>query len=407
MRVLFCDPLNTQNNFYIFAKYLRQKGIDASLVIDSGGSIPEGNLPEWHDVFLKAQKSPRWLHRLKFPFVLPYLHPLEYLRRWISLVDLAKKHDLVVCSGITPIWIHWARKPFIFVSYGSDLDQEATQGWSGIPRRSITLYQKIVHFVAKRQLVWSLRKASAVMLSPYQIETAHCLGLSNLRFLPHMIDTELFSPMDYQQRQCEKEKMRKELGCDLILFHPPRQVWVDRLITDCKGNDKVFRAFAKFVGVSKKRVKLVVVEKGWDVEESKNLVNKLGISEHVVWMEPMPKPKMCRFYNMADIVLDQFVVGVFALVSVEAMACGTPVLTYVAQAPDGMFYSEMPPIVNVHRERDIYRKMCLLAEKRDMRDKLGREGQQWVEKYCQPDVAVQKYVELFKGVLGHIDNQTP
>ncbi len=408
MKVLFCDPDNTQNNFYIFTKFMRSKGIDATLVVGSNASIAEVHLPHWHDTWLRAPgSSPEWLHYFEFPLFLPYQHPSKYLMKQRELLNFVKDYDIIVCSGFSPIWIRWANKPFIFFSYGADIDQLATQGWAGILSQGSFLQQRIVPFLIKHHLRGSIKKASATVLSPHQIETAERLGLKNLRFLPHIIDTELFRPMEQEQRRLEKEKARGKLECDLIFFNPSRQVWTNRSITDCKGNDKLLRAFAKFISVTKKRAKLVLVEKGWDMEASKDLISKLGITDCVVWVSPMTKPEMCRFYNIADIVFDQFVLGVLALVAVESMACGTPTFSYVVPAPPGLFYPQMPPIMNVCNEEDIYQGMLQLAEDENLRNDLGRKSQKWASQYCHPDVAIYKYVELFEEVLAATGKSKP
>ena len=296
------------------------------------------------------------------------------------------------------MWIHRTGVPFIFFSYGSDLDQEATQGWSGIPRK-ITLVEIVRRHLVKTLLSKSLRKASAVVLSPYQVRMAEKLGLKNLRFLPHTIDTKLFRPVE--DRETIKKAVKKTLSCDLLLFHPPRQVWTDRSIADCKGNDIVFRAFAEFVQGYEGRAKLVVIEKGWDVVASKRLIDELGIESSVKWLQPVPKNLIVRWYNAADAVLDQFVMGVLALVAVEAMACGTPVISYVKTDTERI-YPIMPPILNAHKyPTDIGLWLNWLAVETERVKVLGEDGKKWVEKYCSPEAAVPRYVELLEEVYAH------
>jgi glycosyltransferase involved in cell wall biosynthesis len=174
---------------------------------------------------------------------------------------------------------------------------------------------------------------------------------------------------------------------------------LDRSIKDCKGNDKVFKAFAKFVSIYRKRAKLIVVEKGWDVEASKRLVRDLGIEKFVEWIKSVPKREIYQYYNIADVVLDQFVVGVLTLVSVEAMSCGTPVLSYVEKAPEEMFYAKMPPIVNINTVDSIYASMLSLADNEDFRKAIGNQGREWVEQNCQPDVAIPYYINLIDEVI--------
>jgi len=394
MKVLFCDPLNTQNSFYTYAKYLRQKGIDAAVVIGSGSVVPREHQPGWHDVGLV---DPSWVIRQDLPYFLPYTNPREYWKRLRKLVATANKFDVIGCSGLAATWMRWSRRPFVFFSYGSDLDQLALQGWSGKSEQDADIKKKAVRWLIRKHLVGSLHKAKATVLAPYQIDTAKSIGLRNLVFLPHIIDLEVFKVLDNETRQSAKHDLHKELGCDLIFFHPSRQAWTDRSQADCKGNDKVFRAFARF-REKNNHARLVCVNKGWDLNMSKKLVKELGITDSVTWLDPMNKTEMCSWYNAADVVLDQFVVGVLALVALEPLACGTPSITYVAPTPEGMFYPKLPPVVNAHDEDEIYAGMCTLAGNPALRDGLGEQGRQWVERYCSPETAAEKFVALFSSV---------
>lgn len=386
MRVLFCDPLNTQNNFYIYAKYLRQYGMDAEVVMGKS-IVPQDSLPNWHD-----SETYDWIHYFDLPYFVPFKNPVKYLIQTKRLIDFARQFDLIVCSGLAPIWMRWTSKPFIFFSYGADLDQVALKGWSGIPTQRITFFQRIVYFILKHHLVGSLRKAKATVLAPHQIPTAEKVGLKNLVFLPHIIDIDTFKSLE--DREQERQRLRKDLNCDFIVFHPPRQAWLDRTVTDCKGNDKVFRAFRRFTQIYKGRSKLIVINKGWDVEASKQLIKELGITDSVYWSGSLPKKVMCRLYNASDVVLDQFVVGVLALVAIEAMACGTLAMTYVSQATEDNLYPIMPPIINVHSEDEILHNLCVLSRDVELRNSLGKQGRKWVEAYCSPEKAVPKHIDF-------------
>ena len=44
-------------------------------------------------------------------------------------------------------------------------------------------------------------------------------------------------------------------------------------------------------------------------QEAKSRVDSLNISQSVVWIHPVPKNQLIKYYNAADIVLDQFVLG--------------------------------------------------------------------------------------------------
>ncbi len=401
MKVLFCDPLNTQNSFYTYAKHLRQKGIDAQVVIGTGATVPKEHLPGWHDTELNTSLSnPDWIVNMDLPYFLPFIRPIEYLTKMRKLVKFANTFDVIGCSGLAPMWMRWSKKPFVLFSYGSDIDQMATQGWSGESGQKFGVTGKIVNNIVRRHLVSSMRRARATVIAPYQLKTAEKLGLTKPTFMPHLIDTELFNPLSSVEKDAIKRKVRDTLSCDLIMFHPPRQAWTDRNIADCKGNDLVFKAFARFLQNWPKRAKLISVNKGWDLEKSKKLVEELGIQANVVWIDPVNKAEMGKLYNTVDIVLDQFVVGVLALVALEPLACETPSVSHIVKPPNGFFYPEMPPVVEAMDEDSIYNSMMILANDPQLRVKLGVKGRAWVEKYCSPDVSMSRFIELFEQVLG-------
>jgi glycosyltransferase involved in cell wall biosynthesis len=103
----------------------------------------------------------------------------------------------------------------------------------------------------------------------------------------------------------------------------------------------MLRAYAKFVK-SFPNSKLIAVAWSADEEKSKDLANSLGISDKMVWIKPIPKNLLIYYYNAADIVLDQFVLGSWGLVTAEAMSCGKPVL---------VFYKKNYIIVPLERNR--------------------------------------------------------
>jgi len=368
------------------------------LTFGSNVRIEHHKLPSWSDRSLVNSSSyPPWIQRKEFPLPTELImNPIRYLIKTRELIDFVRKFDLVVCTGIAPMWIGLARKPFIFYSYGSDLEYVAIYG--GDPFLKSTPKRRLRMLLIRHLLPNLLRKARAVVLSPYQIPTAERLGLKNLRFLPHVVDTQLFRPMDPEKKRSQKEILRSKLGCELIFFHPSRQMWVCKQIPNSKGNDRLFRAFARFIEVTKKKAKLIAIDRGGDVEASKRLIKDYKIEDHVIWMKPMKRPELVRYYNLADIVFDQFRSGIFDLVAVEAMACGAPVFSYVKPAPPPP-YPETPPVVNVRSEEEIFKSLSELADDEDTRRDLGKKSREWIMKYCHWEVAIQKHIELYKEVL--------
>lgn len=389
MKVLLCDPLNTQNNFYVYTGFLRKIGVDAHLLIGTDDLVPEGHRTTWQD---GKAGQPDWVHKLPLPYFLPYQHPIAFSRELKQVVKLAQQFDVIACSGLAPIWMALTGKPYVFISYGSDLDQMATQGWSGAPEEaSAKATGQLARSLIQHALAWSLRKARASVVAPYQVDTARRLGLHNIRFMPHVVDTSVFRP---RRDPKSRKELRDRLGGDIVLFHPARHVWLDTDIADCKGNDKVLRAFQLFVR-RRPKAKLLLVNKGWDVASSRGLCRKLGIEDSVVWMEPVDKQEMARLYNSVDIVLGQFTKSVLTLVAIEAMACGAPVITSVPAAGES-FYAAPPPVLNADSLEGIYDGLMDLTSHPTLRTRAVIAGHKWVNCYCAPEASIPVYADLLK-----------
>ncbi len=90
----------------------------------------------------------------------------------------------------------------------------------------------------------------------------------------------------------------------------------------------LFKAYSLLKNERKVPHKLIVVgKKGWMYKEIFETVNRLGISEDVLFTGYVPDEELVLFYNTADLfVYPSFYEG-FGLPPLEAMACGTPVIT--------------------------------------------------------------------------------
>jgi hypothetical protein len=118
------------------------------------------------------------------------------------------------------------------------------------------------------------------------------------------------------------------LDADLLFFFPARHDWVPGRGQADKGNDVFFRGFAALrrAGVG---AGLVCCAWGSNVAESRSLIDSLGCSRHVKWVQPMPAVRFERMARAVHCVVDQFVLGAFGGILFKAAAVGAPVLTYL------------------------------------------------------------------------------
>ncbi len=139
----------------------------------------------------------------------------------------------------------------------------------------------------------------------------------------------------------------------------------------------------------------------WSLDEgkSKKLVDDLRISDNIIWIKPVPKNQLIQYYNIADIVLDQFVLGSWGTSTPEAMSCGKPVLMFYKKEYILRAFGEEPPILNSFSEEDIFSNLMKLAKDVDFRKEVGRKSRDWIIKTHSPNVVAKKHLEILQSSI--------
>ena len=108
---------------------------------------------------------------------------------------------------------------------------------------------------------------------------------------------------------------------------------------------------------------------------------------------------MIQYYNIADIVLDQFVLGSWGTSTPEAMSCGKPVLMFYKKEFILRAFGEEPPILNSFSEGDIFSNLMKLAKDMDFRKEIGRKSRDWIIKTHSPKVVAKKHLEILQSSI--------
>lgn len=151
----------------------------------------------------------------------------------------------------------------------------------------------------------------------YLIQYYHA-PVEKIRIVPCGVNLELFKPMD-------KLSVRRHLGFhkdDLIALYVGRY-------TPIKGLDRLFKTFRHLTHFS--HLRLVMV--GGDGENSfmfRQLQSKakaLHIENHLIFVGRVDQEALPEYYSAADVLVVPSYYESFGLVALEALACGTPVVT--------------------------------------------------------------------------------
>jgi len=362
---------NTANIGLHVVTVLRQAGVEASLLADRAAHI--ASQPSWEDPDLDAGQRPLWIkyfrntarHRirlrtLELPF--PYFHRFQQVA---DVFRLAGEHDLLQAGDCDVILcLTQPRTPFVALCIGGDINTAALRntpvGWL---------------------LRQSYRRARLVLYTNINmIPAVERLGLANAHYMPLPVDVGRYAPPPGSAGRS---------GDELILFSPTRHCW------PVKGNDKLLVAFAEWLRSSGAPARLVLCEWGTDLDRSRGLVSRLGLRDAVAWHSLMPKGELIQQYLGADIVLDQFNLGAFGLTTLEAMACGRPVILNCSAKLAEACYPEPPPVCHAQTSEDIHGQLRRLEDPGE-RLHLGCRARQWITQHHSSAVVANRLVELYR-----------
>ncbi len=359
---------------YSLAKFLRRKGQDVTLFIDKE-LYNKSYAPSWEDEELRAS-YPGWIKIVDVRFGKALCGDKLSRRFASSLADC----DILHLHGDAYLWANLTGKPFLWQSHGYDLDQ--------MPFKKANLRELALSFLARR----AIRKAAKVIAIPHQHVFLERLGIAEKGlYLPFPLDLDKYNMVESKEL---RQKILSAHGAELIFFHPSRHEWVNNPATNNKANDKVLRAFASYTRAARGKAVLLLVNKGRNVAESRRLIDLLGIRERVMWLEPMPKSQLISHYSISDIVLDQFNLGSFGQIFLEAMACSRPTLAYIKGYE--LIYPEAPPAVNVFTDDDIAKSLLELSGDSSKREEIGRRSRAWMQKYHAWEHACDGFISLYE-----------
>lgn len=146
-----------------------------------------------------------------------------------------------------------------------------------------------------------------------------------------------------------------------------------------KGNDKFFKAFIRLLKQGFE-AKCIVLDRGPDREIVKELISKEKVEQQFTWTDPTDSAGLQKLLSASDIVVDQFDVGGFGMIAIEAMAQGKPVMIHIDKNCWPLVYDDEPPVINCHTEDEIFHAIMKWSDREKLQD-LGDRAEKWVRKH--------------------------
>lgn len=364
---------NMNNNFFALVRHLRDRGIDAELLLTNTE----------HPHFLPQADT----YDLGFQAYTRHL-PWGDLPSWRTInpnaiAEQLAPYDFLIGTHAVPAFVGLAgRRLDVFNPHGSDLYQH--------PFERLHLCRHPLDYARfARAQARGIRNSRAVFLGSNQdlapsLDKLRYKGKVVYRSVP-FIHTPTYNHEALEQHadrthwHHEFRRIRKEH--DIMVMHQTRHIWstyVDAISS--KRNDVAIEGFAALVHATKGRRNpgLVLCEYGPDVQASRRLIQRLGIERNVHWLPMMYRKDLMVGLDMADISVAQFGLSIVHNgVIAEALALGKPVML---RRDDALYGSILPSLYEAMNAQNSEEAAALFLdyERNPGRyEEMGRKGREW------------------------------
>ena len=178
------------------------------------------------------------------------------------------------------------------------------------------------------------------------------------------------------------QKLKKEN--DFLIIQHCRQSWTcDKNSLHYKANDRLIKGFALFLKNNhEKKCKLILLEYGEDVKETKKLIDELSINEHVIWLPKMLRKNLLTIIKHCNVGVGELGRSWFSYGAVyEILAMKIP---FIGNRKDEHYVSTFPklyPMYNAETEIEIFESLNNVIKDPVNSKMIGEAGYEWLLKY--------------------------
>lgn len=187
-----------------------------------------------------------------------------------------------------------------------------------------------------------------------------------------------------------------------IVLQHGRQAWCyDTDDLHNKGNDILFEGVKLLLDKHKDTsIRLVLLEYGQNIEESKNRLEELGIAEYVTWIKPMHRDKLVVSLGFADIIVGNLNFGFYSYGAVYETLVNK--IAFMGKRTDGLMkqdYTKLYNMINVSTPQEVCDSLAYYQAHPNELQEIGKEGFNWItNEYINP--SVKKVLEIVDASSG-------
>ena len=389
MRIIFLG--NTCNNFYNTAKSLRLAGHDCELYYDP--SFHPQTFPEIEDPEL-AINFPDWIHKLTPQDNTPRPErgpSAQFLRKLATA-------DIIHCEGIYLLWAQKSGRPYFWFPYGQDNNYFLK--WSfWVSHRTADTIANSLRFMSAALDAPGINYEQGISTRLYftNFVKKYYTGLiSNVFF---SLNADKFRPeQDVSIHELLRSKDIGKTARGLIIFNPTRIMFTSKSDYDY-GSDLLLEALAELKRKDLEFTLLLCERNVPDEVPFKALAEKLGLSEHLIWLPFIPRFELPKWYGACHIVTNEFRTGGIGSITAEAMACGKPLLTCTLPPTDPTYvktdFTSEPPIFWSKPLPLAVETLTELAQAPEKAAEHGLKCREWALDNLTYEAVAPKYIVIY------------
>lgn len=365
---------NMNNNMFAIMRFLRYRGYDAWLVVTNDFD----HFAPMADTFETEYQE--------------YVLNFDLIKTDILFTDRQKvnrffsEFDFVIACGYSIAYLVYSKIYVdITIPYGSDLydlpfykPDETYTDYFKKQRKALAKYQRYGLENCKAVIFDYTNDAFEKIIQQFNFKG------TRYKNTPPFIFTPEFNPGNIEKlRQKFHNKDQMEIICqkhDFVIFNQIRQSWKNPLDEwSYKGNERIFKAFSKFIKEQDTNACLIVFEYGTDVLESKQLVNSLGITESVYWFPVTHRCEILTMISYCDIGIGE--VGDYSWFSYgaifEFLCMKKPV---IHNRKDEMYINivdSLYPMYNASNEEEVFNALVKAHTNKAEALKISSEAHEW------------------------------
>lgn len=291
-------------------------------------------------------------------------------------IDLLHAHFAYPEGFVAKLAKKSVRKPLVVTLHGSDILTEPSIDYGDRLRKDCDDKVRRVLESADKVLV-----ASKAVFD--EASKAGC-SRDRLKYLPNGVDLNRFN------LELDSGWVRNKLG----IGKRPLVLTVRALVP--KNGVEYLIMSALEVWGRYPEVAFVIVGEGPLRLGLEKLVNDMGLSENIIFLSKASYDDLPYYYSACDVFVIPSIMEAFGLVTVEAMACGKPVIgTNVGGIPDTIEDGKNGFLVSPRDPQRLAEKIMLLLENQDLREEMGIKGREIAEKKFDINKRINRIIKIY------------